>query len=58
MKNVRLVAAIALGSASGAFIGYSAFAGGDQVTFPENLDKGMLYATVDRHDNKQYRELL
>jgi uncharacterized membrane protein YjfL (UPF0719 family) len=57
MKNVRLVAAIALGSASGALIGYSAFAGGDKVAYPENFDKGTLYATVDRYDNKQYREL-
>ena len=57
MKNVRLVAAVALGSASGALIGYSALAGGDKVAFPENFDKGTLYATVDRYDNKQYREL-
>ena len=32
-------------------------AGGDKVAFPENFDKGTLYATVDRYDNKQYREL-
>src|SRR5262245_4550988 len=57
MKSYRLAAAVALGSASGALIGYSAFAGGDKVAFPENVDKGTLYATVDRHDNKQYREL-
>ena len=57
MENVRLVAAVALGSASGALIGYSALAGGDKVAFPENFDKGTLYATVDRYDNKQYREL-
>jgi hypothetical protein len=57
MKNVRLVAAVALGSVSGALIGYSALAGGDKVAFPENFDKGTLYATVDRYDNKQYREL-
>ena len=57
MKNVRLLAAVALGSASGALIGYSALAGGDKVAFPENFDKGTLYATVDRYDNKQYREL-
>jgi hypothetical protein len=48
MKNVSLAAAIALGSASGALIGYSALAGGDKVAFPENFDKGTLYATVDR----------
>ena len=57
MKNVRLVAAVALGSASGALIGYSALAGGDKVAFPANYDKGVMYTTVDRADNKQYREL-
>src|ERR1700754_3914721 len=57
MKNVKLAAAIALGSASGALIGYSALAGGDKVAFPEGFEKGTLYAVVDRYDNKQYREL-
>jgi hypothetical protein len=32
-------------------------AGGDKVTFPEDYAKGVLYTTVDRPDNKQYREL-
>jgi len=32
-------------------------AGGDKVVFPENYAKGVLYTTVDRPDNKQYREL-
>ena len=32
-------------------------AGGDKVVFPENFDKGVLYTTVDRADNKQYREI-
>ena len=31
-------------------------AGGDKVVFPEGFDKGVLYTTVDRADNKQYRE--
>src|SRR6266850_1825141 len=31
-------------------------AGGDKVAFPENYAKGVLYTTVDRADNKQYRE--
>jgi plastocyanin len=35
----------------------AAHAGGDKVAFPANFDKGTLYATVDRHDIKQYREL-
>ena len=32
-------------------------AGGDKVKFPDGFDKGVLYTTVDRADNKQYREL-
>ena len=32
-------------------------AGGDKVAFPEGFEKGTLYAVVDRHDIKQYREL-
>src|SRR5262245_40813798 len=31
-------------------------AGGDNVKFPVNYAKGVLYTTVDRPDNKQYRE--
>ena len=32
-------------------------AGGDKIAFPEGFDKGVLYTTVDRADNKQYREI-
>jgi hypothetical protein len=32
-------------------------AGGDKVAFPANFERGVLYTTVDRADNKQYREL-
>jgi Cytochrome P460 len=31
--------------------------GGDKIKFPADYDKGALYTTVDRADNKQYREL-
>jgi len=31
-------------------------AGGDKVVFPEGFDKGVMFTTVDRADNKQYRE--
>lgn len=50
-------AAAALGSAAGVVLVLSALAGGDKVVFPENYDKGVMYSIVDRHDNKQYREL-
>jgi hypothetical protein len=32
-------------------------AGGDKVVFPQNYAQGVLYGTVDRADNKQFREL-
>ena len=32
-------------------------AGGDKVAFPAEYAKGVLYTTVDRADNKQFREL-
>jgi hypothetical protein len=32
-------------------------AGGDKIVFPQNHAEGVLYATVDRPDNKQFREL-
>src|SRR5262249_2258373 len=31
-------------------------AGGDKVAFPENHEAGVLFTTVDRTDNKQFRE--
>ena len=31
-------------------------AGGDKVAFPENHAAGVLFTTVDRADNKQFRE--
>jgi hypothetical protein len=32
-------------------------AGGDKIAFPTDYEKGVLYTTIDRPDNKQYREL-
>ena len=32
-------------------------AGGDKIAFPEDYAKGVLYTTVDRADNKQFRQL-
>ena len=54
-KFVAVSAAIAWASAAG--LTMSARAGGDKVAFPENYAKDVLYTTVDRADNKQYREL-
>jgi hypothetical protein len=46
-----------LGCASGLFVSVTGIAGPEDVTFPENYASGVLYATIDRADNKQYREL-
>ncbi|HEX2501522.1 MAG TPA: hypothetical protein VHO73_08670, partial [Methylomirabilota bacterium] len=32
-------------------------AGPDKIAFPAGWEKYVLYSTVDRYDNKQYREL-
>jgi hypothetical protein len=53
-STATLIAAIC---ASAALSAMSARAGGDKIAFPENYAKGVLYTTVDRADNKQYREL-
>lgn len=46
---LALVAAVALAGPS--------TAGPEKIAFPANWKDGVLYATVDRHDVKQYREL-
>jgi hypothetical protein len=50
-----LTASAALAGLSAVVV--SAKAGGDKVAFPEDYAKGVLYTTVDRPDNKQFREL-
>jgi hypothetical protein len=37
-------------------LGTQVRAGGDKVVFPDGFDKGVLFTTVDRADNKQFRE--
>ena len=54
MKTLRILPAVAL---IAAVLTIVAQAGGDNVRFPDNYAKGVLYTTVDRPDNKQYREL-
>jgi len=56
--NTRIIG-LSAAAAAAALIGLAApvQAGGDKVAFPANYDKGVLYTTVDRADNKQYREL-
>ena len=38
-------------------IAATGMAGPDKISFPDGYEKGVLYAVVDRHDIKQYREL-
>jgi len=54
MRTMRVLSVAALAAVS---LTVAVRAGGDKVVFPENYAKGVLYATVDRPDNKQYREL-
>jgi hypothetical protein len=55
--RTSIAAATACAALATAFAAVSARAGGDLVKFPENYASGVLYTTVDRADNKQYREL-
>ncbi len=43
--------------AGGVLLAATGMAGPDKIGFPEGFEKGVLYAVVDRHDTKQYREL-
>jgi plastocyanin len=52
-----LALAAALGGVVGLGVAAQVSAGGDKVAFPAEFDKGTLYATLDRYDVKQYREL-
>lgn len=54
MKIVHMLSVAALVAVS---LSVAVRAGGDKVAFPEDYAKGVLYTTVDRPDNKQYREL-
>jgi hypothetical protein len=52
-----IAAATALACACVGYTSVDARAGAELVLFPENHASGILYTTVDRADNKQYREL-
>jgi hypothetical protein len=58
MMRKNLVAiATTLAGATTLLITMAAKAGPELVEFPADYEKGVLYTTVDRADNKQYREL-
>jgi hypothetical protein len=53
----RKIFVAALLTMAAAAVAVQVRAGGDKVAFPENFSQGVMYTTVDRADNKQYREL-
>ena len=57
MPHRTYVTIAAVTGAAVVALAMQAYAGGDKITFPEDYAKGVLYTTVDRPDNKQYREL-
>ncbi len=57
MPHRTHVTIAAIAGAAVVALAMQAYAGGDKIVFPEDYAKGVLYTTVDRPDNKQYREL-
>ena len=56
-RTSTVAVAAGLGGLVGLLIAAQVQAGGDLIKFPDDWDKGVMYGTVDRPDNKQYREL-
>ena len=58
MKLRKLVSAVSI-AAAGVIgtLAASVMAAPEKIAFPHGYEKWMLYATVDRYDSKQYREL-
>jgi Cytochrome P460 len=54
LKPIHVLSVAAIAAVS---LSVAVRAGGDKVAFPADYAKGVLYATVDRPDNKQFREL-
>ena len=54
---MKLIPALSVVTLAAVSLTVAVRAGGDKVVFPENYAKGVLYTTVDRPDNKQFREL-
>jgi hypothetical protein len=53
---IMRIASAAAAAAAVLALSIPVLAGGDKVAFPANYDKGVLFTTVDRPDNKQFRE--
>jgi hypothetical protein len=52
----KLAVFAALAGAAVSMLAVAARAGGDKVAFPASYDKGVMYWSLDRADNKQHRE--
>ena len=57
MMTCKSFAVAMLAATAALVVAVQVRAGGDKVAFPENFVQGVMYTTVDRADNKQYREL-
>ena len=58
MKTRKTATALAVAASCGALAAaMQVKAGGEKVSFPEGFEKGVMYATLDRYDIKQFREL-
>lgn len=56
-RNAVSLAVSAVCVAGGALIAAASLAGPEKISFPDSYEKGVLYATVDRYDIRQFREL-
>jgi plastocyanin len=54
-RSIAVLAVVAI--VVGMLVAVPGDAGPEKVAFPDNWKNGVLYATVDRYDTKQYREL-
>jgi hypothetical protein len=57
MKAIKPLHVLSIAALAAVSLTVAVRAGGDKVAFPADYAKGVLYTTVDRPDNKQFREL-
>ena len=57
MRAIKPLHVLSIAAVAAISLTVAVRAGGDKVAFPTEYAKGVLYTTVDRPDNKQFREL-
>jgi hypothetical protein len=57
MKAIKPLPILSVAAIAAVSLTVAVRAGGDKVAYPAEYAKGVLYTTVDRADNKQFREL-